>query len=207
MYYETRYNSKYFLLLAPPLCQSNLAGSHLCHPCSWPKMEYSVIFPTALPSWVSFVWPNFQLIPYISIFSLSSEKFPKTSMFLTSLLNISFTHWLELKAGCYSPAVLSFQGWAFCISGFKGSPISVSLGPYHLYLSAPQASTCTSSSSSLHLVESLTAGPPSHSTTNQVVWTISTRLWMPFSQKLFLNPLISKGLLHFCSPSMGQRPH
>ena len=123
-------------------------------------------------------------------------------MFLTSLLNISFTHWLELKAGCYSPAVLSFQGWAFCISGFKGSPISVSLGPYHLYLSAPQASTCTSSSSSLHLVESLTAGPPSHSTTNQVVWTISTRLWMPFSQKLFLNPLISKGLLHFCSPSM-----
>ena len=35
-------------------------------------------------------------------------------MFLTSLLNISFIRWLRLKAGCYSPAVLSFQGWAFC---------------------------------------------------------------------------------------------
>ena len=89
-----------------------------------------------------------------------------------------------------------------CISGFKGSPISASLGPYHLYLSSPQASTSTSSSSNLHLVESLTPGPPSHPTTNQVVWTISTRLWMPFSQKLFLNLLIAKDLLHFCSPSL-----
>ena len=97
-----------------------------------------------------------------------------------------------------------------CISGFKGSPISVSLEPYHLYLSSPQASTSTSSSSSLHLLESLTPGPPSHSTTNQGVWTISTHLWMPLSQKLFLHLLISKDLLHFCySPSMaipGQRP-
>ena len=87
-----------------------------------------------------------------------------------------------------------------CISGFKGSPISASLGPYHLYLSSPQASTSTSSSSNLNLVESLTPGPPSHPTTNQVVWTISTRLRMPFSQKLFLNLLIAKDLLHFCSP-------
>ena len=90
-----------------------------------------------------------------------------------------------------------------CISGFKGSPISVSLEPYHLYLSSPQASTSTSSSSSLHLLESVTPGPPSHSTTNQVVWTISTHLWMPPSQKLFLHLLISKDLPHFCySPSM-----
>ena len=107
--------------LPHPCGQSNLAGSHLCHPCSQPKMEYSVIFPTALLFWVSFVWPNFQLIPNNSIFSLSSEKFPKTSMFLTSLLNISFTHWLELKAGCYSPVVSHFKDELFATS-------------YHLYL-------------------------------------------------------------------------
>ena len=107
--------------LPHPFGQSNLAGSHLCHPCSRPKMEYSVIVPTALPSWVSFVWPNFQLIPYISIFSLSSEKFSKTSMFLTSLLNISFTQWLELKA-----AVTPLR-----FSHFKDELFATS---YHLYL-------------------------------------------------------------------------
>lgn len=45
--------------------------------------------------WAFFLWPNFQLLPYISILPWSSEKFSDSSMFLTSMFNISFIHGLR----------------------------------------------------------------------------------------------------------------
>ena len=118
----------------------------------------------------SFLWSNFQLLLYISILPLSSEKFPSTSTLLTSMFNNSFIHWLKMKLGCSSPLIwrLSFVPHpSVRISGFRGSPKSASLGLYHFCLS--QRRHLQASRSPVSIPWNLTPGQPSSSTANPTV--------------------------------------
>lgn len=121
----------------------------------------------ALMFWNSFLWANFQLLPYISILPLTSEKFPNASKFLTSTFNISFIHWLLLP---FSPLI-----WR--LSFLPHPTISISVQRFShfcffrafLSLLVLSADTPDLQVTSLHLLESLIPGQPSSSTTNPAV--------------------------------------
>lgn len=86
----------------------------------------------ALMFWASFLWANFQLLPYISILPLSSEKFSNASKFLTSTVNISFIHWLltsfqssDVEAELFATSYHKYQcSEVLPVLLFQGFPIS-----------------------------------------------------------------------------------
>lgn len=135
-------------------------------------MEYHYS-PKSLAILHSLLWPNSQLLPYIWILPLSSEKFPSPSTFLTSLLNISLLNWLKVKPGCCSSAALHLGAELFATSyhtylRVQSSFLLASLGLHHLYLSSLQASI-NLQVTSFHPLESLTPGLPSSPPTNLAV--------------------------------------